>query len=135
MRFRIDDKEFSKNLKRLWNELEDDLEKEFDNQLTEVETGAKALAPHDEGNLEDDIHKTKVNKTDNSLHGEVHAGGTGSKYAKRMHEDIYTPGPITQGKPDYKGYSPGRKYLENAVKANAKSFLENVKKIVLRHIK
>lgn len=125
---RIDTREVIRNLNRFSEDVLTMGAREFQDQIREMETGAKALAPKDEGNLEDGI-SSEVNILSNKFEGKIKAGGTGTKYSQRMHEDVYTPGPITRGKPSYKGYSPGRKYIENAIKANLQSFMQSMRQI------
>ncbi|MFE5278816.1 hypothetical protein ACFQ9F_31305, partial [Bacillus cereus] len=38
-----------------------------------------------------------------------------------------SPGPKTASKPGYKGYSPGKKYLENAIKINESLIIEELR--------
>lgn len=99
-----------------------------------AEEGAKALVHHDEGNLEDSINFDKATKENGEI---VVRGGSNLEYALRRHEEPYRMGvydKYSEGKhwPNYyvggkgrgthrksawRGYKPGRKYLENAVKA------------------
>ncbi|PAB61321.1 hypothetical protein [Anaeromicrobium sediminis] len=128
----LDDRQLRRFLSNHFGELKEDLMEEFKDQVQEVETGAKALAPKDEGNLEDAINKTEIEDDGNVLVADIKVGGVAIKYAARMHEDTYEPGDITIGKPSYKGFTPGRKYLENSIKANENDFIENIAEVVRR---
>lgn len=95
-----------------------------------AEEGTKALVHHDEGTLEDSINFDKAKKEGNDL---VVRGGTNVVYALRRHEEPYRMGVHdkgqdrdfykdgrgrgTRGKPNWRGIQPGRKYMENAIKA------------------
>lgn len=99
-----------------------------------AEEGARALAPHDTGDLEDKLNFDKATREGNNL---VVRGGSNLKYALRRHEEPYRAGTHpkyeagrkypgyyvdgrgqrTRTKPSWRGYEPGRKYLENAMKA------------------
>ncbi len=116
----------------------DSMEKEAENIIMEemtgfgqlAEEGAKALVHHDEGNLEDSINFGKAQKVNGRITVE---GGSNLVYALRRHEEPYRLGAHakgmdksyyidgrgrgTRGKPSWRGYQPGRKYMENAIKA------------------
>ncbi|WP_068672280.1 hypothetical protein [Oceanobacillus sp. Castelsardo] len=99
-----------------------------------VEEGTKALVHHDHGDLEDSINFDKAKRAGPAV---VVEGGSNLEYALRRHEEPYRPGIRdkyesgrhypgyyvdgrgrgTRGKPTWRGYQPGRKYLENAIKA------------------
>jgi hypothetical protein len=99
-----------------------------------AEEGTKALVHHDEGTLEDSINFDKAKKEGSDI---VVRGGTNLVYALRRHEEPYRPGVHdkysegkkwpnyylngrgrgTHRKPRWRGYKPGRKYMENAVKS------------------
>lgn len=78
-----------------------------------AEEGTKALVHHDEGTLEDSINFDRARKEGGSI---VVRGGTNVVYALRRHEEPGR-GQGTLGKPSWRGYRPGPKYMENAVKA------------------
>ena len=104
-----------------------------------VEQGAKALAPHDEGDLEASIHFDPATATLNGVQVE---GGSNAKHALIRHERPYSErthnkysngakfpdyyqdgrGERTRAKPTWRGYEPGRKYLENAIKATEEDY-------------
>ncbi|MCM3651329.1 hypothetical protein [Metabacillus litoralis] len=127
------------------NELEeyfDKFEKDFERILLEeytkygmlVEEGTKALVHHDEGDLEDSISFDKAKRVGNTV---IVEGGSNSVYALRRHEEpyrygvhdkydngskfsnyyVYGRGRGTLGKPQWRGYKPGRKFLQNAINA------------------
>ncbi|GGB41713.1 hypothetical protein GCM10011409_19060 [Lentibacillus populi] len=78
-----------------------------------AEEGTKALVHHDEGTLEDSINFDKATKEGSDI---VVRGGTNVIYALRRHEEPGR-GPGTLAKPAWRGYQPGPKYMENAIKA------------------
>lgn len=86
-------------------------------EMTELgmlaEEGTKALVHHDEGTLEDSINFDTARKEGGSV---VVRGGTNVAYALRRHEEPGR-GPGTLAKPMWRGYRPGPKYMENAIKA------------------
>lgn len=120
----------------------DSMEKEAEKIIVEemtgfgklAEEGTKALVHHDEGHLHDSINFDKAKKEGNSL---VVHGGSNWEYALRRHEEPYRMGVHdkykdgkkypnyyvggrgrgTHAKPAWRGYKPGRKYMENAIKA------------------
>lgn len=97
-----------------------------------VEEGAKALAPHDEGDLEDSISFDPAKQVGNDI---IVEGGSNSPYALIRHEAPYKMGTRdkydngakfpryylngrgrrTLTKSSWRGFKPGRKYLQNAV--------------------
>lgn len=134
-----------KELEKLFDNMEENFERilieEYSDYGMLVEEGAKALAPHDEGDLEDSISFDKAKIEGNSVTVE---GGSNLKYALRRHEEPYRAGEYpkynrgakfpkyyvnglgtgTRSKSTWRGYSPGRKYLENAIKATEKDYDE-----------
>lgn len=99
-----------------------------------AEEGAKALVHHDHGDLEDSLSFDRAKKEGRNI---VVHGGSNLEYALRRHEEPYRPGVHdkyengrhypnyylngrgrgTHRKPKWRGYKPGRKYLENTIKA------------------
>lgn len=127
--------EFHDMLDKMEKETEKIIMEEMTAFGMEVEEGAKALAPHDHGDgLSDSINFDKAKKEGNSI---VVRGGSNKPYALRRHEEPYRPGVHdkyengrhypgyyvdgrgqgTRGKESWRGIQPGRKYLENAIKA------------------
>lgn len=111
-----------------------------------TEKYAKALVARDSGDLEDSIFSTKA-KNYGGMY--VVYVGTNNEYARYIHE-LYNPnglndkyergvrypnyyiggrGKRTRDKPKLKGYTPGRKYLRNAVvlsEADVEAAMERV---------
>lgn len=118
-----------------------------------VEEGTKALAPHDEGNLEDNINfeRAKREGTGVSVEGGVsnveyavirheapYRGGRGPKYddgAKYPNYYIMGRGARTRSKPSWRGYVPGRKFLDNAITATEQDFIEMNKRALDRTLR
>jgi len=71
---------------------------------------SQQLAPKLTGDLEGSATKQPLQTTPFEILSEV--GFRGLPYARRRHEEVYSPGPITAGKPTVDGMTPGRKYLE-----------------------
>ncbi len=99
-----------------------------------VEEGAKALAPHDEGDLEDSISADPAKQSGDAITVEIGASaehalirheapykkGSRDKYdngAKFPHYYVDGRGQRTRTKSSWRGFQPGRKYLQNAVTA------------------
>lgn len=113
-----------------------------------VEAATKALVHHDEGDLEASINSSTSNK-DGQIETVV---GSNMKYALRRHEEPYRMGTHnkydngatferyylngrgrrTLLKPKWRGYKPGRKYLENAIKATDPEYNETNDRILRR---
>ncbi|OKP91848.1 hypothetical protein A3844_01670 [Paenibacillus helianthi] len=112
--------------------LENDIDRRLEEKLTKIALkvihDAKRLAPIDSGDLEaalivDDVkHLMGLAYVDFGTCPEVNA------YAVIQHEGFnktpsgaivqLTPGEKTLSKGNYNGYSPGKKFLENALKMN-----------------
>lgn len=127
------------------------LKEEFTEYLNLVEEGAKALAPHDEGDLEDSIN-SEVRILHQGIMGIV---GANTEYALRRHEEPYRGGTHdkydngskfpdyyvdgrgagTRAKGSWKGYPAGRKYLTNAVKATEQDFNDMLERVLERCIR
>ena len=71
---------------------------------------AQRLSPKLTGDLEGSGAKDPVRVMPDEV--SVQVGFRGLPYARRRHEEVYSPGPITRGKPAVDGMTPGRKYLE-----------------------
>lgn len=123
--------EFANALENMDDQVENIIMEEMTKFGMLAEEGAKALSPHDEGNgLEDSINFDSARKERGAV---VVHGGSNSKYALRRHEEPYRMGRHdkgqdrgfyvdgrgrgTRGKPAWRGIQPGRKYMENAIKA------------------
>lgn len=104
-----------------FHDMLDKMDKEAENIIMDemtkfgmlAEEGTKALVHHDEGVLEDSINFDKAVREGNSI---VVRGGTNVVYALRRHEEPGR-GPGTIAKSSWRGYRPGPKYMENAIKA------------------
>lgn len=128
-------KEFQRDLQRGDKEAVTILSQEFARYGNRVERVAKQLSPRDEGDLEASITTTRPKRMGAGMQMEL---GSNKAYALRRHEepprkgthDKYGPngrhrpgyyvdgrGGITRSKRGVKGYQPGRKYIENAVRA------------------
>lgn len=127
------------------------LKEEFTDFMHLVEQGTKALAPHDEGDLEDSIN-TVVQTQSHGITGTV---GANTVYALRRHEEPYRGGVHpkydngakfpdyyvngrgagTRAKGTWRGYPAGRKYLTNAVKATEKDFEDMLERVLERCIR
>lgn len=142
-----------------FEELIDGMEEEFERIALQeyskygllVEEGTKALVFHDEGDLEASINFGPAKKEGKSI---VVEGGTNMVYALKLHEkpygnkthnkyenrsvfeDYYVngKGERTRAKPSWRGYKPGRKYLQNAVNATEKDFDKMNERILKRFI-
>lgn len=134
----------------------DTMEKEAENIIMEemtkfgmlAEEGTKALVHHDEGTLEDSINFDKAKKVNGQITVE---GGSNVIYALRRHEEPYRPGVHpkgldksyyvygrgrgTRGKDEWRGYKPGRKFMENAIKAIEPDYDEMNKRALERILK
>ncbi len=127
-----------KELEEFFDKFEEDFERILLEEYTKygmlVEEGTKALVHHDDGDLEDSISFGKAKRVGNTVEVE---GGSNSPYALRRHEEpyrygiynkyengskfpnyyIYGRGRGTLEKPTWRGYKPGRKFLQNAINA------------------
>lgn len=135
-------------LDELVNELEnmsDKTEQIIKNEYSKfgllVEEGAKALAHHDKGDLEDSINSTGAEIFQDEIMVEV---GVGSEYGVRRHEEKPRKGKHpkydngakfpkyyknglgakTRSKGSWRGEKPGRKFLERAVDLTERDFQE-----------
>jgi len=126
--------EFHQMLENMSEEAENIVMEEMTKFGMLAEEGTKALVHHDEGTLEDSISFDKAKSYGSII--EV-KGGTNLDYALRRHEEPYRMGVHhkykegkkwpnyyvagrgrgTWNKPMWRGYRPGRKYMENAIKA------------------
>lgn len=130
---------YIKDLKTMEKQTTKVIAQEYTKYGSLVEKGAKALVHHDGGELEDHTNFDKARIEGSSV---VVEGGSNLKYALRRHEEPYRPGVHdkyengrfspgyyvngrgegTRGKPPWRGYEPGRKFLENAIKATEKDY-------------
>ncbi|RHW33522.1 HK97-gp10 family putative phage morphogenesis protein [Oceanobacillus profundus] len=140
---------YIKVLKKMERNVEPVLLEEYTKYGMLVEEGAKALVHHNHGDLEDSINFQKAQKSGASV---IVEGGSNSDYALRRHEEPYRPGVYdkyergrhspgyyidglgagTRGKSMWRGYRPGRKYLENAIKATEPDYKKMNEKAIDR---
>ncbi|MBU5214955.1 hypothetical protein [Heyndrickxia oleronia] len=125
----------------------DQIDKEMDLRIDRTLTylaqrvieDAKKLAPNLSGDLEGALHIGEVKKEIHRRYIDLGvASGEVNSYAMVQHEGfrktktgkvVYmSPGPKTASKGAYKGYLPGKKYLENAIKINEKLIIEELRK-------
>lgn len=131
--------EFAEALKGMESEFYKHLMKELTKYGLLVEEGAKALVYQDEGDLAASINFGQAIRQGNKV---IVRGGTNMKQAVRLHEkpaggkthDKYDngarfigyykdgKGARTRAKPNWRGFQPGRKYLQNAVTATEQDF-------------
>lgn len=98
------------------------LKNEMDMSLEHLLESAKGLSPKLKGDLEGSGAKTDLKEIPGKeISGQV---GFHKVYAARRHEEIYTPGQITQGKPPVDGMIPGRKYLEQPLVKYAPRYIK-----------
>lgn len=118
------------------------LKQEFTRFGLLVEEGARALAPHDRGDLTDTINADPAKIIAGGVEVEI---GVGSIYGVYQHEKAITRwgsypkydngakfpdyykngyGARTRSKPSWRGHRPGRKYLERAVQTLRPDFDE-----------
>lgn len=132
-------------LTQFLNSMDDNVERILVDEFTKygllVEEGARALATHDKGDMEDTINADRAKKSGNEIFVEV---GVGSIYGIYQHEkrtrggihpkysrgakfpgyykDGY--GMRTRSKPSWRGEKPGRKFLQRAVEVTDDDFDE-----------
>ncbi len=92
---------------------------------------SQALAPKLSGDLEGSGYKdpVKVDVGGKEISVEV---GYNMVYAARRHEEDYSPGPITSGKPGVDGMPAGRKYLERPLIHYMSKYMQNLADAVKR---
>jgi HK97 gp10 family phage protein len=123
-------------LDRIEKEVEEKIDKALEKLAKKVIFDAKKLAPIDSGDLEAALIVGEVKKLVGSMFIDFGTSPEVDEYATVQHEGfrktkegkvIYmSPGPKTESKASYKGYMPGKKYLENAIKINEKLIIEEL---------
>lgn len=122
------------------NKIEKEMYDKIDRALTQlakkVIADAKYLAPLDSGDLEAALHVGEVKKLLHSIFIDFGVSPEVDDYATVQHEGfrktktgkvVYmSPGPKTQSKGAHKGYMPGKKYLENAIKINERTIAKEL---------
>lgn len=144
--------QFAKKFDEMETELKKNLIQEYTKYGLLVEEGAKALAPHDTGDLEASITTEPATIKGGRAQRVVAAVGSNSKYALRRHEEPYRKGrfpkydngskfpefyidgrgQITRSKPAWRGQLPGRKYLQNAINVTEKEYHEANERVLKR---
>lgn len=127
-----------KDLDRIEKEMEQKIDKVLTFLAEKVIHDAKRLAPLLSGDLEAALVVGEVKKELKRIYIDFGVSPEVSHYATVQHEGfrktkkgkvVYmSPGPKTESKPAYKGYMPGKKYLENAIKINEKLIIEELRK-------
>lgn len=102
---------------------------EFNAYLMLVEQGAKALAPHDTGDLEDSITTTPIRKELGQFVAEI---GTNIEYALIVHEYPMNWGKRTRAKRSWRGNRPGNHYISRAVNLTEKDWEIITERILMR---
>ena len=87
-----------------------ELERAIDESTEHLLATSIRLAPKLTGDLEGSGTKAPTVRRQDEIIGTM--GFRGLPYARRRHEEVYSPGPITRGKPAVDGMTPGRKYVE-----------------------
>jgi hypothetical protein len=132
-----------KELEEYFDKFEENFEQILIEEYTKygmlVEEGTKALVHHDEGDLEGSISFDRAKREGNTV---VVEGGSNLSYALRRHEEPYRMGTFpkyengskfpnyylygrgrgTLTKPKWRGYKPGRKFLQNAINATKRDY-------------
>lgn len=141
--------ELAKEMEKMDDQMADLMIDEYSKFGLIVEEGAKALAPHDKGDLEDTINADRAQRNGQEIFVEV---GVGSIYGVYQHEKQLRPGKHpkydrgakfpdyyqdgygqkTRSKPAWRGAKPGRKYLERAVELTQDDFDEMNQRILER---
>lgn len=126
--------EFIELLESSSDQVESEVIKEMNGYAKHVEGGAKSLAPVDTHELVDSLTSSEVQHVGSTYFFTI---GSDKEYALRMHEWQGNWGVRTQLQQakKWRGYTPGNKYLENAVRATENDWnkaMENVLNRVIR---
>lgn len=102
-----------------------DLTRAMDENGEHLLARSQELAPLDSGDLTGSGTKppAKSNPVLKEVSVEV---GFNKVYAARMHEDVYSPGPLTRSKPGNEAGKAGRKYLERPLKYWTEYYMSNL---------
>lgn len=127
-----------KNLDRIEKEVEQKIDRALTFLAERVIEDAKHLAPLDTGDLEGSLTVTEVKREIKRMYIDFGNSPETDDYATVQHEGfrktkngkvVYmSPGEKTRSKGAYKGYLPGKKYLENAIKLNERLIIEELRK-------
>lgn len=100
----------------------DELERAVDESTEHLLSTSMRLAPKLTGDLEGSGTKDPTVRRRDEIVGTM--GFRGLPYARRRHEEVYTPGLITRGKPQVDGMTPGRKYIEQPLMKYVRRYIE-----------
>jgi HK97 gp10 family phage protein len=124
------------DLDRIEREIELKLDRVLTRLAQKVIEDAKKLAPIDSGDLEAALVVGEVKKLLGTMFIDFGTSSEVDEYATVQHEGFrktkngkvvhMTPGPKTASKGSHKGYMPGKKYLENAIKINERLIIEEL---------
>ncbi|MEH7223855.1 HK97-gp10 family putative phage morphogenesis protein [Bacillus sp. JJ1566] len=132
-----------KDLDRIEKEMEEKIDKVLTDLANKIIEDAKKLAPLLSGDLEAALVVGEIKKELKRRYIEFGVSPEVSQYATVQHEGfrkirkgknkgkvVYMkkPGPKTASKPAYKGYMPGKKYLENAININENLIIDELRK-------
>ncbi|WP_339292732.1 hypothetical protein MKY48_08680 [Paenibacillus sp. FSL W8-0187] len=127
-------------LTRMENDLDRRLEETLTRLALDVIHDAKRLAPNLSGDLEDQLIIGEVKRTIAGMYIDLGTSPDVDDYAVVQHEGFrktksgaiveMTPGEKTLSKGSYKGYMPGKKFLENALKMNEDLILQELKSVL-----
>lgn len=126
------------------DDLEDEIDRRLEEKLTKIALkiihDARRLAPLDEGDLESALEIDEVKHLIGLMYIDLGATVDVNAYAVIQHEGFnktstgaivqLTPGEKTRSKGNYNGYSPGKKFLENALKMNEKWIIEELSELL-----
>ncbi|KYC94367.1 hypothetical protein B4102_3588 [Heyndrickxia sporothermodurans] len=136
--FSIDLDSTLRDLDKIEKEMDEKIDRTLTRLAQRVIDDAKRLAPIDSGDLEAALLIGEVKKEIKRRYIDFGVSPEVDDYATVQHEGfrktktgkvVYmSPGPKTESKGSYKGYSPGKKYLENAIKINEKLIIEELRK-------
>lgn len=132
------------------DQLENDIDRRLEEKLTKIAAkvihDAKRLAPlgtpdpskpdYSPGDLEASLIMGEVKRTIEGMYIEMGTSPEVDDYAVVQHEGFrktskgkivrMTPGENTRSKGNYNGYSPGKKFLENAIKMNEEEIIKEL---------
>ena len=117
------------NLRRLRFSILEAMEEQSEENAEELLSDASDLAPQDEGDLIDSGLVTDIDTRSGGDGRFIRIVSFDTPYAVRWHEDTFTPGEVTRGKP-----GAGRKYLSRAFNKKQKRFQKRIQTSVFRRI-
>lgn len=127
------------NLEQMDEEILRRLEERLEKLALKVVFDGRKLAPIDEGDLETGLIVGDVERENGTVHVDIGVSPE-IDYAVVQHEGFrktssgaiveLTPGEKTLSKGPHGGYSPGKKYLENALKMNEALIMRELSEIL-----